>query len=347
MLNGILRNIQPSNCDNKLQAKHRWDGIAKPLNGMGILEDYIIKIAGINKELSIDKKCVAVLCADNGVVQERVTQTGSDVTAIVAGNIAKGQATISIMAKVAGADVIAYDVGMLTLAKGVVNKKIANGTKNFAKESAMTQEQAIKSIETGIEIVKELQAQGYNLIATGEMGIGNTTTSSAITAVLLNIDANKVTGKGAGLDKKGIQRKIKVIEDAITALQPNAHDIIDVISKVGGFDIATMCGMFIGGAYYKVPIIIDGIISSISALLAVRLNAHVKDYIFASHCSAEPAARMILDELGFASPLTCQMALGEGTGAVALMPILDMAMAIYKDMPTFGEAKFGEYKPLC
>lgn len=347
MLDDVLKKIEPSNSANKLKAKHRWDSMAKPLHGMGILEDYIAKIAGIQSEISIDKKCVAVLCADNGVVEEGVTQTGSEVTAIVAGNIAKGQATVSIMAQKAGADVIAYDVGMLTLADGVVNKKIANGTKNFAKEPAMTREQAIKSIETGIEIVKDLHAQGYTIIATGEMGIGNTTTSSAISAVLLNVDASKVTGKGAGLDQKGIQRKIKVIQDAITSLKPNADDAIDVVSKLGGFDIAAMCGMFIGSAYYKVPIIIDGIISSISALLAVRLNAHVRDYIFASHCSAEPAARMILDELGFASPLTCQMALGEGTGAVALMPILDMAMALYKDMPTFAEAKFEEYKPLC
>lgn len=351
MLYDVLRAIHASDTDKKAEARQRWDSIAKPLHGMGILEDYIIKIAGITacrySDIAIDKKCVAVVCADNGIVQEGITQVGSEVTAIIAHNIAKGHASVSLMANIAGADVITYDLGMYTYAHGLINKKIASGTKNFAIERAMTREQAVRAIETGIEIIKELCEQGYNLIATGEMGIGNTTTSSAIAAVVLQVDARMVTGKGAGLDKKGIQRKIAVIQNAITTLKPNAQDILDVLSKVGGFDIAAICGMCIGGAYYKVPIIIDGFISSVAALLAVRLNSCIKDYILTSHCSAEPAAQMILDELGFSAPLHCQMALGEGTGAVALMPLLDMALSICKNMPTFSDVKIEDYKPLC
>lgn len=347
MLEQILNQIQPANLELQSQAKKRWDSLAKPLQGMGILENYISKIASINEKIDITKKCVAVVCADNGIVEEGVTQTGSEVTAIVAGNIVKGKATVSIMARIAQADVFAYDVGMLTEAEGVIYKKNASGTKNFAKEPAMTRKQVVESIEIGIKIVNELQEKGYQLIGTGEMGIGNTTTSSAISALLLNVEVSQVTGKGAGLDKAGINHKIIVIQDAIELLQPDKMDMIDIISKVGGFDIATMCGIFIGGAYYKVPIIIDGFISSVAALLATKLNANTKDYMLASHSSAEPAAKMILEELGFTTPLTCQMALGEGTGAVALMPLLDMALGVFQEMPTFNQTKIEEYKPLC
>jgi len=347
MLNSILDNIVSSDQKAKEQAKKRWDNLAKPLNGMGILEDYIIRLAGISKDLTFDKKCVAVACADNGIVEEGVTQTGSEVTAIVAANMACGKATVSIMAKVARADVKVYDVGMLTTVDGVISKKIANGTKNFAKEKAMTKEQATDLIEKGIEIVKELKEEGYQIIATSEMGIGNTTTSSAIAAVLLDRDAKQVTGKGAGLDSKGIQHKANIIQEAIERLQPDNTDMIDIISKVGGFDIATLCGIFIGGAYYKVPIIIDGLISSVAALLAVGLNKHVKDYMLASHLSAEPAGSIILEKLGFKPLLICQMALGEGTGAIAIMPLLDMALAVYKELPTFQDVDIEEYVPLC
>lgn len=347
MLNHILNRIEPADKERKEQAKKRWDSLAKPLKGMGILEEYVIKIAGIKKDLCIDKKVVAVACSDNGVVEEGVTQCGSEITAIVASNIAHGRASVSLMAKIAKADVVAYDVGMFTLAEGAINKKIANGTKNFAKERAMTKEQAIQLIETGIMIVKELQEKGYHIIATGEMGIGNTTTSSAVTAVLLDIAPSLVTGRGAGLDREGVLHKSEIIEAAIAQLQPDRTDMIDILSKVGGFDIATMCGIFIGGAYYKIPIIIDGVISSVAALLAVRLNADIKDYMLPSHLSKEPAAKIILKELGFYVPLTCNMGLGEGTGAVALMPMLDMAVAVYEGMPTFVETKIEGYKTLC
>lgn len=347
MLNEILNNIKPSDINSVKQCQYRWDHIAKPLKGMGMMEEYIAKIAGVDCRLNLEKKCVAVMCSDNGIVEEGVTQTSSEVTAIVAKNIAQGNATVVNMAKIAKADVFVYDIGMLSDVKEVISdKKIDVGTKNFSKQSAMTRQQAICSIEAGIQIVKELKDKGYTLIASGEMGIGNTTTSSAIASVLLSVPAQEVTGRGAGLSKEGVNHKAEVISRAVQLLKPDKTDPIDVLSKVGGFDIGAMCGLFLGGAYYKVPIIIDGLISSVAALLAFKMNENTKDYMLASHMSNEPAAGMILKELNLTAPLNCQMALGEGTGAVSLMPLLDMAVMVYKNMPTFQDTSIEEYKPL-
>lgn len=338
--------ITPPDARAAAAAKRRWDSIAKPLCGMGMLETCIEKIAGIDPALALGRKCVAVMCADNGIVAEGVTQTGSEVTAIVAGNIARGQATVANMARVAGADVFAYDVGMLTEAPGVSVRKSCSGTKNFRYEPAMTRAQAEAAIETGMDIAGELKAQGYGIIASGEMGIGNTTTSSAIAAVLLGVEPRLVTGKGAGLSAEGVSHKAQVIAQAIALHQPNPADPIDVLCKVGGFDIAALCGLFLGGAYHGVPVVIDGLISSVAALLAVRLCPHTSGYLLASHTSAEPAAAMLMEQLHLCAPLQCGMALGEGTGAVALFPLLDMALAVYRNMPTFGDVEIEEYKPL-
>ena len=250
-LDAALASIAPSDAAAKAEAKRRWDSIAKPLNGMGMLEEYIIKVAGIAGDAGktdISKKCVAVMCADNGVVEEGVTQTGSEVTAIVAKNIANGHASVANMARLAKADVFAYDVGILTDVEGIRRRKVANGTENFAKTYAMRREQAVAAIENGIDIVRELKADGYNLIASGEMGIGNTTTSSAITAALFGVPATEVTGKGAGLSPEGVRHKAEVIRRAIELHKPDRSDPVDVLSKVGGYDIAAMCGLFLGGA---------------------------------------------------------------------------------------------------
>ena len=343
-----LKQIRPADRAVKDAARQRWDSIAKPLHGMGYLEDMLSKIAGVQGKIlpDISKKCVAVFCADNGIVEENVTQTGSEVTVIVAGNMVRGEATVANMAAVAGADVFVYDVGMLTEAEGVVNKKIRRGSSNFLHTRAMTREEAEKIILAGMETAKELKEKGYALIACGEMGIGNTTTSSAVTAVLLSEDPAAVTGKGAGLSKEGISHKAKVIAAGIAKHAPDKNDPVDILSAVGGFDIAAMCGLFLGGARYGVTIIIDGLISSVAALLAYRLCPAAADYMLASHLSAEPAAGKILSEMGLTAILQGHMALGEGTGAVALMPLLDMAERVYRNMPTFAGINIEEYKPL-
>jgi nicotinate-nucleotide--dimethylbenzimidazole phosphoribosyltransferase len=348
-LNEAIRLIEkPCEASMKI-AKNRWDSIAKPLNSLGKLEDIIIKSAGFlgNNGIDFSKKCVVVMCADNGIVEEGVTQVSNEITAIVAENMTCGKATINILSQKNDADVIVIDIGIAKDInnKRILNKKIMYGTNNFFKEPSMSRELAIKAIETGIDLVKELKGKGYNLIATGEMGIGNTTTSSAITACLLNKKAGEVTGRGAGLSDIALLRKIEVIDKSIALHNPNINDPIDILSKVGGLDIAGLTGVFLGGAIYKIPVLIDGFISSVAALLAVKLCPYVKNYIFATHISNEPAGKMLLDELGFSPLLDLRMCLGEGTGAVMAFPIFDLALEVYLKMSSFGEAKIETYKP--
>lgn len=229
--------IQPLDEIAMQAAQQHWNQLAKPLHSLGCLEDMIVQLAGIHRSAQLEqrKKVVLIFCADNGIVEEGVTQTGQEVTATVAENFTKGIATVNSLAQVCQADVMPIDIGIAgdMTCKGIANRKIAYGTKNFAKEPAMTRTEAEQAILTGIQLVREKQEQGYNLIITGEMGIGNTTTSSAVFSVLSQITPELVTGKGAGLSKAGIQRKIQVIQAAIQKYQPNPEDVIDVLSKVG------------------------------------------------------------------------------------------------------------------
>lgn len=329
------------------QAKNNWDAIAKPLGSLGILEDDIIQIAGLtgNPQVCLDKRGVLVMCADNGVVEEGVTQTGQEVTAIVASNIAHMDTSVCNMARVAGADVTAIDMGCATPAEGALDRRIAPQTNNFTKGPAMTRAQAEQGLTTGIELVKEYKDRGYQLLATGEMGIGNTTTSSAVAAVLLGLPIEEVTGRGAGLSDAGLTRKIAAIKKGIEVNQPNPTDAIDVLAKVGGFDIAGMAGVFLGGALYQVPVLIDGFISALSALVAARICPASTHAMIASHVSAEPAAHMVLEELGAKPLIQAGMRLGEGTGAVCAMPLLDMALSVYREMVSFDDIQIEAYTP--
>ena len=216
----------------------------------------------------------------------------------------------------------------------------------MAKGPAMTREEAVRALETGIAVAEEKIAAGYQLLATGEMGIGNTTTSSAMAAVFLNQPVPELTGRGAGLSSEGLARKITAIEKAIAINQPDPSDPIDVLAKVGGFDIAGMAGVFLAGAAHGVPVVMDGFISCVAALLAARIAPLAKDYMIASHVSKEPAAHLLLAELGKEAFLHCDMCLGEGTGAIMLFPILDQANAVYRGMATFDEAQIETYVPL-
>ena len=210
----------------------------------------------------------------------------------------------------------------------------------------MTREQAVQALETGIEMVRRLREDGYGLLATGEMGIGNTTTSSAVASVLLNRPAEEMTGRGAGLSGDGLDRKIHAIKKAIAVNRPDPKDAIDVLAKVGGFDIAGMAGMFLGGAALGVPVVIDGFISCVAALIAQRICPQAGDYMIASHVSKEPAAHLILEALGKEAVLHGEMCLGEGSGAVALFPFLDMGVAVYESMSTFEDIHVEQYKEL-
>ena len=230
---------------------------------------------------------------------------------------------------------------------GVLDRRIAAGTADFTQGAAMTRAQAVEAIAKGIALVKKQKAQGDTLLATGEMGIGNTTTSSAVASVLLNQPAEVMTGRGAGLSDAGLARKIDAIRRGIAVNRPDAADVLDVLAKLGGFDIAGLCGVFLGGALEGVPVLMDGFISGVAALCAVRLCPAAEKAVFASHCSTEPAARLVLDALGKAPLLTAGLHLGEGTGAVASIPLWDMALAVYDQCYSFTEGGIAPYTPQC
>ena len=340
-----LQQIQPPDQNAMQLCRRRWDSIAKPLHSLGLLEDAITTIAAAQgcPQVRLDKKCVAVFCADNGVVAQGVTQSQQDVTAIVTENFCSGQTSVCAMARAAGAEVFPVDIGVAATVsgKGLRIHKIANGTADITQGPAMSREQAADAILYGMQMVGELKQQGYNLIATGEMGIGNTTTSSAIVSVLLHRPITEMTGRGAGLSSAGLQRKIDAIARAIEVNRPDANDPLDVLHKVGGFDIAGLVGVFLGGAQHHVPIVIDGVISA-----AMKFCPTAAGYWLAAHVSKEPAGKIVLDALGKKPMLTCEMCLGEGTGAVAAFPVLEMANAVYTQMSTFSEIEIEDYQPL-
>ena len=340
--------IKPLNKTSMKVASKRWDSIAKPLHSLGKLEELVIQIAGItgNPDVHISKRALVPMCADNGVVAEGVTQSGQEVTAIVSENFLRGDTSACVMSHKCGTDVIPVDIGMAVDTKVSNELKVAYGTANMAKGPAMTGDEAVKALEAGIEMVRRLKEQGYEIFATGEMGIGNTTTSSAIASVLMNRPVEDMTGRGAGLSGDGLKRKVNAIKKAIEINKPDPNDPIDVLSKVGGFDIAGMAGMFLGGAALGVPVVIDGFISCVAALVAQRLSPICKDYMIASHVSKEPASKMLLEELGKEAVIHADMCLGEGSGAVALFPLLDMGIAVYESMSTFEDINVEQYEEL-
>lgn len=347
MLDEIIKKIQPIDRKAMELSEKKWNSIAKPLHSLGKLEKHITQIAGItgNVEVSLEKKALIVMCADNGVVEEGVTQTGQEVTAIVAENFLRVNTSAAIMCRKAGVDLFPVDIGMAR-DTSVPDYKIAYGTKNMTHGPAMSREEALRAVLTGIELVKEKKEAGYQILATGEMGIGNTTTSSAVASVLLGQPVSLMTGRGAGLTSDGLKHKIEIIETAIERNHPDRGDALDVLAKVGGFDLAGLAGVFLGGAYYRIPVLIDGFISAVAALAAVGLCPLAKEYMLASHVSKEPGMQMVLRALEKEASLTCDMCLGEGTGAVAYLPVLELAAEVYEKMSTFSENQIEDYKEL-
>jgi len=345
-----IENISGLNAEAMQKSREIWNSIAKPLKSLGILEKHIIQIAGIsgNPDVSLEKRCAVIMCADNGVVCEGVTQTGSDVTSIVADAIANGTSNINRMAQTFNADVMAVDIGMNTDIDNsrILRYKTAYGTKNIAFEPAMTINQAEQAVSAGIDIVRDLKQKNTDIIVTGEMGIGNTTTSSAIASVMLDVAPELVTGRGSGLDQKRLKHKIDTVKKAININNPDRSNPIEVLSKLGGFDIAGMTGLFLGGAVYHIPVVIDGVISAISALLAYRINPKSRDFMLCSHVSKEPAGKMLLDEMGLKPVINAELCLGEGTGGILLLPMLDGALSIYKSSHRFENLPMERYVEL-
>ncbi len=330
------------------ESLERWSVVAKPLKSLGVLEDFVTQIAGITGKarFSIRRRALVVLCADNGVVAQGVTQTDESVTALVAANLAGGRSSACLMARVAQCDVIPVDMGIKNPpdAPGLLSRRVAAGTRDFTAAPAMTREEAARAVMTGVDLARECRGKGYSIIATGEMGIGNTTTAAAVASVLLGCPPEEITGRGAGLSSEGLRRKIDAVRRGIGLNAPDPADALDVLAKVGGFDIAGMAGLFIGGALARLPVVIDGVISAAAALAARRLCPACAGAMIPSHLSSEPAARRLFSALGMTPPINAGLHLGEGTGALCLFPLLDMAMALY-DGPNFGDIGMEAYTP--
>ena len=349
-LKTLLSGITPPDEAARAAAHTHWAGLAKPLGGLGALETLLEDAAALTGSAALDvsRRAVLVLCSDNGVVAQGVSQTDQSVTRAVAENLAARRTSVCQMARTAHCDVVPVDMGMAgDPVPGVADCRIAAGTADFTQGPAMTRAQAVEAVGRGIRLVQEQKAAGVQLLATGEMGIGNTTTSSAVAAVLLGQPVERMTGRGAGLSDEGLARKVDAICRGILRNEPDPTDPLDVLAKLGGFDLAGLCGVFLGGALEGVPVVMDGFISGVAALCAVRLCPAAAKAVFASHCSSEPAARLVLDALGKAPLLTAGLHLGEGTGAVASLPLWDMALAVYGHCYSFAEGGITPYTPQC
>lgn len=348
MIELIWEQILPAHIPSMEAAKAQWLKVAKPIHSLGKLEEAVIRMAGMKRSIdfTLDKKALVIMCADNGVVDAGVTQSGQEVTALVADHFTRGATCVNVMSSIAGVDVYPVDIGMSVDVPSVTKaaQKVALGTRNLAIEPALDKSEVEQAIQIGIDMVRQLYRDGYDIIATGEMGIGNTTTSSAVACVLLDREVDLMTGRGAGLDQAGLTRKKAVIEAAIQMHKPDREDPIDVLAKVGGLDIAGLVGVFLGGGIYGIPVVIDGFISSVAALCAWKLVPAVRDYMIPSHVSKEPGGHLLLKELGFSPFLTCEMGLGEGSGAVAVIPLLIMGLSVYRQMSTFEEAGIEQYQ---
>lgn len=327
-------------------ARKRLDSLAKPPGSLGRLEDIAAQLAGITGQIcnTLDKRCVIIMCSDNGVVEEGVASAPQSVTYAQAINFTRGITGVAVLAKCFNSDLMVVDVGINAEVNhpGIINRKIRKSTSNLANQPAMSRGEAVTAILTGIETAREAHRKGYRMIGVGEMGIGNTTTSSAVLCALTGIDAGLAVGKGAGLTDEGFEKKKRIIRDAIVKHRPDPEDPIDVVSKVGGFDIAAMAGVYLGAAYYRLPVVIDGFISAVAALVAARMAGLAVEYMLPSHASCEPGYAYTVRKLGLEPVLDLGMRLGEGSGCPIMFMIVDAACAVIRDMATFAEAGIGD-----
>lgn len=341
LLNQTLVKIEDLNKKAMKATKERVDNLIKPQRSLGKVEDIAIQLAGITGDVfpNVDNKAIICMAADNGVYEEGVAVAAQSVTNLMTSFISQGITGVGVFAKQAGAKIVVVDVGVIgeVKEKKVINRKIKEGTNNMVIGPAMTREEAIRAIEVGIDIASKEIENGVNLLGTGEMGIGNTTSSTAILSVIGGHDPEDITGVGANLPEEKLIKKIEAIQKAIKVNQPKKNDGIDVVAKVGGFDIAGMAGVMIAGAANKVPVVVDGYISTAAAIIATTIEPKVKDYLICSHASNEKGALAASSLLGFEPMLNLDMRLGEGTGATLMFNIIEAATYMNKMMPTFQE----------
>ncbi len=342
-LKELINSIEPVGNSLERTVQERLDNLTKPKGSLGRLEEFALRYCLItNQSFPPDlQKAVLVFAGDHGITQEGVSAFPKDVTYQMVKNFLQGGAGINVLARHVGADVQVVDIGVdhdLNDVEGLIHKKVGYGTNNMAKGPAMSHDQAQKAILAGAEVAEQIINDGKNILATGEMGIGNTTPASALTAVICGKDPAQVTGRGTGIDTSAYRRKVELIERAISVNRPSPHDGIDALAKVGGFEIAGICGMILKAAQMKVPVVVDGFISGAGAIVAKSLCPQVSDYLFCGHCSVEQGHKVQMDYLGLKPILNLDMRLGEGTGAVLAMGLIEAGLKIYKEMATFDQA---------
>jgi nicotinate-nucleotide--dimethylbenzimidazole phosphoribosyltransferase len=343
LLNQTIDKISPLDLSIQTEAQKRLDSLTKPQGSLGKLEELARRIAVIQGKVPprLGRKLLFVFAADHGITQEGVSAYPKEVTAQMTYNFLDGGAAINVLARHHGVDTTVLDVGVdheFAAPSGLRNYKIRRGTANFAQGPAMTQDEAVRSVELGIRLASEAAAEDLFLLGAGDMGIGNTSSAAAVFCALTGAAAAEVAGRGTGIDDATLGRKIAAIEKGLHMNRPDPRDSLDVLAKVGGLEIGAMTGIILGAATFRVPMVLDGFISGAAALLAQRFCPYVKDILFASHLSAERGHRLILEELKLAPILDLQMRLGEGTGACILMGLIESAVRIMREMATFESA---------
>ena len=338
----VADRIRPVSTEWLETAWQRLDDLTKPRRSLGLLEELAARYAAIREEAApqITGKAVFVFAGDHGVVDEGVSAYPREVTALMVNTFLAGGAGINVLARSAGADVRVVDIGMATPlpdAPGLIQRCVRRGTGNLLREPAMSREEAEQGIEVGVEMARTAREQGVSIVATGDMGIGNTTPSSALFAALLPAAPRDVTGRGTGLHDEGLDHKVRVIERALERASGELNDPVSALAALGGLEIAGICGLCLGGAAHRMAVMVDGFISSAGALIAMRINPAVADYLVFSHCSVEKGHRVFFEREGLRPLLDLDMRLGEGTGAAVAMQILEDGVRIYNEMSTFAE----------
>ncbi len=352
LLEETCRSIDLVDVETAHRTRRCLDGKTKPRGSLGVLEDLACQAAAIYRAARppIPRKAVVVMAADHGVAEEGVSAYPAEVTAQMVRNFIAGGAAINVLARQAEARIVVVDMGTRTSEEWGVRSEekepsphsslssLGPGTANFTRGPAMSKEIAVRGVEIGIGVAAELAAEGIGLIGVGDMGIANTTSASALTAVLCGEAVERVTGRGTGIDEAGLQRKIRAIERALAVNRPDAADPLDVLAKVGGFEIAGLAGVLLGAAARRIPVLLDGFITGAAALIAVRLCPAIRGYLIASHRSVEPGHQTVLRDLGLRPLLDLEMRLGEGTGAVLAMSLVEASLRIVREMATFTAA---------
>lgn len=339
----VRKGITPLDMEAMEQARARQDQLTKPQGSLGYLEDLVVQMAGITREVNpeLGRRVSLLFAADHGVTEEGISAYPQEVTLQMVKNFIHGGAGINVLAEQAGAEILLVDIGMaedLDL-EGLQREKVKYGTENMVKGPAMTREEALSSLKVGIKVAEQLKEEKASIVGLGEMGIGNTTASSAVLAAFSKRSLTDLVGRGTGIDQERLLHKIQVVEKALAKNRPDPADPVDVLAKVGGLEIGGMAGVYLGAARWRIPVIIDGFISGVAALLAFKLHPLVREYMIPSHASQEPGHAAAMDLLGVKPVLDLHMRLGEGTGAALMMHMVAAACQIQKKMATFTEAQ--------